>query len=205
MCHANQSRLINLRIAMKTLELHTPAVIESIISYLIHCIRDFNQKHNTKQSVAWLFVHGFDEGSSFELGILPACDDIDTLMKENEIWDFNYDGDMSVGSYELAGVYDWHRQWFDVFFKDENADPQRHDIPILSYKDIRLTPKARAECELVGVALSQREQEEPENTFNRLVYQDILKEALKRYPDEIQGFILENHDSCLKTVWLGHG
>lgn len=190
---------------MKTLKLDTAEVFEPVISYLIRCVRDFNQTNNTKQAIAWLFVHGFDEGSSFELGILPACTDIASLLQDHEIWDFHYDGDMNLADdCELTGIYDWDRRWYDVFFKDEQADPLVHDIEVLSYQDITLIPKAHAKCDIMGVTLNQIEQKEPENTFNRLIYQDILKEILKRHPNEIQGFILENHDSCLTPIWIGH-
>lgn len=124
-------------------------------------------------------------------------------MQEHSYWDFYNDDNVAVGSHELHGIYDWDRRWFEVFFQDENADPLAHGIEMLSYKHIKLIPKARAECELVGVELDDTQRQEPENTFNQLVYQDILKETLKRYPDKIQGFILENHDSALGCTWVG--
>lgn len=38
--------------------------------------------------------------------------------------------------------------------------------------------------------------------FSQHVYRHILAEAARRYPSEIQGFVLEMHDSALPREWV---
>ena len=43
---------------------------------------------------------------------------------------------------------------------------------------------------------------EEDNVFSQHVYRHILAEAARRYPDEIQGFVLKMHDSALPREWV---
>jgi len=43
---------------------------------------------------------------------------------------------------------------------------------------------------------------EEDNVFSQYVYRHILAEAAHRYPSEIQGFVLEMHDSALPREWM---
>ena len=92
-----------------------PANIEAIIEHLIFRIRASNRAHNAACSFGWLFVHGFEEGASFEFGAGAAVSDPQLLLEYEtggEIWDYadayeNEDDDEVPGERELEGVYEW--------------------------------------------------------------------------------------------------
>ncbi len=92
-----------------------PANIEAIIEHLIFRIRASNRAHNTARSFGWLFVHGFEEGASFEFGAGAAVSDPQLLLEYEtggEIWDYadayeNEADDEVPGERELEGVYEW--------------------------------------------------------------------------------------------------
>ena len=68
-----------------------PANIEAIIEHLIFRIRASNRAHNAACSFGWLFVHGFEEGASFEFGAGAAVSDPQLLLEYEtggEIWDY---------------------------------------------------------------------------------------------------------------------
>lgn len=68
-----------------------PANIEAIIEHLIFRIRASNRAHNAARSFGWLFVHGFEEGASFEFGAGAAVSDPQLLLEYEtggEIWDY---------------------------------------------------------------------------------------------------------------------
>ena len=77
-----------------------PANIEAIIEHLIFRIRASNHAHNAACSFGWLFVHGFEEGASFEFGAGAAVSDPQLLLEYEtggEIWDY-------IDAYENEGL-----------------------------------------------------------------------------------------------------
>lgn len=185
---------------MNIFDLNQSIIFEPIQQNLIERIRHFQQKHNIKQVFAWLFVHGMEEGNAFELGIAPALESPTQFMKEaaefhHSYWDFvdlNEPDDFG-GTYALHGIYEWQEQWQDGV-ENDNAIAQ---LPRLVYQDWQLVPLADFEIETIGFIA-----QEAENVFIQRVYTDILRSTLKLYPIEIQGFILEMHDSALPIKWI---
>ena len=89
-----------------------PANIEAIIEHLIFRIRASNRAHNAARSFGWLFVHGFEEGASFEFGAGAAVSDPQLLLDYEtggEIWNYadayeNEADDEAPGDRALEGV-----------------------------------------------------------------------------------------------------
>ena len=166
---------------MTPLNLDTPEVFEPVITHLVDRIRAFRQKTGSTKAFAWLFVHGCEEGASFELGIGEALPDPQAFMAnvaecQEECWDY---------------ADDW---------ENYAADEGETDLPPpLQYWDWQIVPLADGEADLVGFDAES----EFENVFIQRIYRDILDETLKRYPNEIQGFVLEMHDSALPAEWIG--
>ena len=78
---------------MTPLNLDTPEVFEPVIIHLADRIRAFRQKTGSAKAFAWLFVHGCEEGASFELGIGEALPDPQAFMADiadyqEECWDY---------------------------------------------------------------------------------------------------------------------
>ena len=189
---------------MTPLNLDTPEAFEPVITHLVDRIRAFRQKTGSTKAFAWLFVHGCEEGASFELGIGEALADPQAFMADvadcqEECWDYADDWENGEctegigGEAELAQIGDWYQAWYA-------ADEGETDLPPpLQYWDWQIVPLADGEAELVGFDVES----EFENVFIQRIYRDILDETLKRYPDEIQGFVLEMHDSALPAEWIG--
>ena len=89
--------------------------MKPLIEHLIFRIRASNHAHNTARSFGWLFVHGFEEGTSFEVGAGAAVSDPQLLLEYEtggEIWDYadayeNEADDEAPSERELEGVYEW--------------------------------------------------------------------------------------------------
>lgn len=186
---------------MNVIDLNHAEITQAIEQNLIERIHAFQKKHDAKQVFAWLFVHGAEEGHAFELGIAPAVESPMQFMQEIAQREHGYghfidedEPDDFGGSYELNGVYEWQKQWQDGV-ENETTIAQ---LPRLVYQDWQLVPLADFEIETVGF-----EAEEAENTFAQRIYGDILQAIAQKYPDDVQGFVLEMHDSCLPIKWIG--
>ena len=184
---------------MQITNLLKPDNLEAIIEHLIFRIRASNRAQNTVRSFGWLFVHGFEEGASFEFGAGAAVDDPQLLLEYKtggEIWDYAdaYEDeayDEAPGERELEGVYEWSEA--DWRLPEGEA---RGEIA-LEFGTWQIISNGKA-WRTIGFTAEN----EADNVFSQHVYRDILAEAVRRYPDEIQGFVLEMHDSALPRIWI---
>ncbi len=184
---------------MQTTTLLNPANLEAVIEHLIFRIRAANRARNVACSFGWLFVHGFEEGASFEFGAGAAVDDPQLLLEYEtggEIWDYadayeNESYDEVPGARELEGVYEWSEADWQL-----QEGEERGEIA-LQFGSWQIISNGK-EWQTVGFTAEN----EADNVFSQHVYRHILAEAARRYPDEIQGFVLEMHDSALPRIWI---
>lgn len=184
---------------MQTTTLLNPVNREAIIEHLIFRIRASNHAHNTARSFGWLFVHGFEEGASFEFGAGAAVDAPKLLLEYKtggEVWDYadayeNEAYDEAPGARELEGVYEWSEADWRLQEGEECGEIA------LQFGSWQIISNGK-EWQTVGFAAENEE----DNVFSQHVYRHILAEAARRYPDEIQGFVLEMHDSALSRIWV---
>lgn len=125
---------------MTPLNLDTLEVFEPVITHLADRIRAFRQKTGSAKAFAWLFVHGCEEGASFELGIGEALANPQAFMADvadcqEECWDYADDwgnGECTEGiggEAELAQLGDWYQAWYA-------ANEGETDLPPpLQYRD----------------------------------------------------------------------
>ena len=176
-----------------------PANIEAIIEHLIFRIRASNRAHNTARSFGWLFVHGFEEGASFEFGAGAAVSDPQLLLEYEtggEIWDYadayeNEADDEAPGERELEGVYEWSEADWRLAAGEESGQIA------LQFGDWQIVSNGE-KWQTIGFTAENEE----DNVFSQHVCRHILAEAARRYPSEIQGFVLEMHDSALPREWV---
>ena len=176
-----------------------PANLETVIEHLIFRIRAASRARNAARSFGWLFVHGFEEGASFEFGAGAAVSDPQLLLEYEiggEIWDYadayeNEADDEVPGARELEGVYEWSEADWRL-----QEGEERGEIT-LQFGTWQIISNG-TEWQTVGFTAEN----EADNVFSQHVYRHILAEAARRYPDEIQGFVLEMHDSALPRLWI---
>ncbi|EGF10443.1 hypothetical protein HMPREF9123_1851 [Neisseria bacilliformis ATCC BAA-1200] len=176
-----------------------PANLETVIEHLIFRIRAASRARNAARSFGWLFVHGFEEGAAFEFGAGAAVSDPQLPLEYEtggEIWDYadayeNKADDEVPGARELEGVYEWSEADWRLQEGEERGEItlQSGTWQIISNG---------TEWQTVGFTAEN----EADNVFSQHVYRRILAEAARRYPDEIQGFVLEMHDSALPRLWI---
>lgn len=189
---------------MTDINLNCPEVFNAVGSHLIDRIRSYCQRYGNKKVVAWLFVHGMEEGNAFELAIFPKIENPKKFMQEVAEYKYNFgqfidknepDDIEFCGSNEIKGIYEWNRQWYDAL--DKNDEKAIEQLPNLIYKDWQLMPLINYKIDSIGF-----EAEEAENVFAQRIYTDILMTTAQTYQNEIQGFILEMHDSALPIQWI---
>lgn len=167
----------------------SPAEVEPIIEQLVFRIRAYKRTHGAPQSFGWLYARGFGEGASFAFGAGAAADDPQGLLayqNGGEVWDYadayetgEADGE-PPGSSEPAGVYAWYLA--------EGRLNGRGSVT-LQYRDWQMVSDGRL-WQAVGFM--------PEGTaataFSLRFYRAVLAETVRRYPGEIQGFVLGSDD-----------
>ncbi|PJK10125.1 hypothetical protein CO608_05390 [Lysobacteraceae bacterium NML08-0793] len=177
------------------IDLSSTQVIEPVIEHLLHRIRRYKQQQGVARVWGWLFVHGLEEGCTFELALGSAPANPAQLLQE-EIWNYptpEDDQDFTIGSAELAGIW----EAYDLVV---NAERPWSEHPALHFQGWTLAPVGEDyewQCQGFTAHL-----DEPENTFIARVYRHILQQAVVCYPEDIEGFVLEIHDSALPREWI---
>ena len=176
------------------IDLGKSEVIEPVIEHLLHRIQRYGQEQESECVWGWLFVHGLEEGCSFELAMgTSPIDDMEELL-QSEIWEYDTemeDVDEDIGSYELNGVF----EGYDL----ANNELTWSERPSLYFHGWTLTPTGECEWDCKGFDV---EEDEAENIFIARVYRYILQQVVARCPKDIEGFVLEMHDSALPREWI---
>ena len=91
----------------------------------------------------------------------------------------------------LEGVYEWSEADWRLAAGEESGQIA------LQFGDWQIVSGGK-EWQTIGFTAENEE----DNVFSQHVYRHILAEAARRYPSEIQGFVLEMHDSALPREWV---